>query len=395
MATLEDISNIEIDNKPPAPVQNINKPSVNRWNISCEHFRYKRCILVLICIILITIIITVPTVLVHKRRRTTTSTTTTTATAITATATGATIRTTTEVPLYFTNTTKWKQNGITIFSQDDYDEFRFDLNPMYMDNNEAIYLGEISKHRVIKIKLNAMNFSIVADANDTDHLRAPTDIIVDKKTDSIIICDQGLRQIIRWSRKNVTHRDIMISEINCNGLAMDDKGSLYVSDWLKVNVSHWELGVNNKSFVVAGGNGNGNNFEQLNQPHFLFVDKDYSLYVVDKSNHRVMKWEKNATKGIVVAGGNRAGTNLTQLSSPSGIVVDHLGNIYVTDTNNHRVMRWIHGAREGSIVVGGNGTGNETNQLDSPSDLVFDKHGNLYVFDTVNQRIQKFCIESN
>jgi hypothetical protein len=303
------------------------------------------------------------------------------------------------VPLYsiITNTTKWKKNGITVFHQLYYGESDLDLNAMYIDDDETIYITETRKSRVIELKSNIMNFSVVAggDGNGINQLWRPVDIIVDKKTDSIIICDIGNRQISRWSRQNTTNGDIIISDLICNGLAMDDKGYLYVTDSLKSEVRRWEIGVNNESTIVAGGNGAGNDLRKFSQPMFIFVDKDYSIYVVDKSNHRVMKWTKNATEGIVVAGGNRDGANLTQLSNPSGVVVDHLGNIYVTDTFNNRVMRWINGAREGSIVVGGNGTGNETNQLYLPSDLLFDKHGNLYVYDSFNHQIQKFDIESN
>jgi len=267
---------------------------------------------------------------------------------------------------------------------------------MYIDDDETIYITEAQKSRVIELKSNIMNFSVVAggDGNGINQLSDPVDIIVDKKTDSIIICDMGNRQISRWSRQNTTNGDIIISDLLCNSLAMDDKGYLYVTEWFKWEVRRWEIGVNNKSTIVAGGNGAGNDLRQFSQPMFMFVDKDYSVYVVDKSNHRVMKWTKNATEGIVVAGGNRDGANLRQLSNPSGVVVDHLGNVYVTDTGNHRVMRWINGAKEGSIVVGGNRRGNEANQLDYPSDLLFDKHGNLYVYDSLNHRIQKFDIES-
>ncbi len=304
------------------------------------------------------------------------------------------------VPLYgiITNTTKWKQNGITIFRQLDVDESDSDFNPMYIDDDETIYIGEINKDRVIALKLNVTNLTVVAggngDGDGTHQLSRPIDIIVDKKTDSIFICDLRNR-IVRWSRQNATNGDIVISNIYCNGLAMDDKGYLYVSDWWKYEVRQWEIGVNPTSTIVAGGNGVGNDFGQLRKPACIFVDKDYSVYVLDQGNNRVMKWMRHATEGIVVAGGNGAGATLIQLSNPSGMIVDHLGNVYITDTNNDRVMRWIDGAKNGSIVVGGNGRGNETNQLYLPSDLLFDKNGNLYVFDSINHRIQKFDIESN
>jgi DNA-binding beta-propeller fold protein YncE len=300
------------------------------------------------------------------------------------------------VPLnmIITNTTKWKQNGITVFHQSDFDEYNFNLNALYIDDDQTIYMAEVQKHRVIELKLNRTNISVVAGGNGSFELYRPTDIIIDKKSDSIIICD-GDRRIVRWSRQNAINVDIIISDIGCNGLAMDDKGYLYVTDYQKNEVRRWDIGVKNKSIIVAGGNGEGNHLRQFHQPVFIFVDKDYSVYVVDTSNHRVMKWIKNATEGIVVAGGNGKGDKLTQLSKPLGVIVDHLGNVYVTDTDNDRVMRWINGAKEGSIVVGGNGQGNETNQLYRPSDLLFDKHGNLYVFDSANYRLQKFLIESN
>jgi sugar lactone lactonase YvrE len=304
------------------------------------------------------------------------------------------------VPLnrILTNTTTWKQNGITIFHRSDFDEFDFDFNSICIDDDQTIYITELSKNHVVELKLNRTNVSVVAggngDGDGTHQLRNPCDITVDKKSNSIIICDHMNKRIVRWSRQNATNVDIIISNINCISLATDDNGYLYISDWSKNEVRRWDIGVKNKSIIVAGGNGGGNHLGQLIQPKFIFVDKDHSVYVVDGSNHRVMKWIKNAREGIVVAGGNGEGNKLTQLSNPSGVIVDDLGNVYVTDTNNDRVMRWINGAKEGSIVVGGNGRGNAINQLFLPYDLLFDKEGNLYVSDSVNHRIQKFLIES-
>jgi sugar lactone lactonase YvrE len=301
-----------------------------------------------------------------------------------------------------TNTTKWKQSGTTIYRQSDVDEFDVGFNPIYIDDdddNETIYIAETTKNRVIAFQSHATNFKVVAGGNGigdgTHQIFQPTDIVIDKKTNSMLICDSGNTRIVRWSRQNARDGRIVISNVYCNGLAMDDKGYLYVSDWLKYEVKRWDIGTTNTNTIVAGGNGGGNGLGQLQLPGLIFVDRDYSVYVVDTSNHRLMKWMKGAKKGLVVAGGNDNGTTLKHLSSPLGMIVDHLGNIYVSDTKNNRVMRWINGATEGSIVVGGNGEGNQKNQLNRPTDLSFDKHGNLYVFDSVNQRLQKFDIESN
>ncbi|CAF4854211.1 unnamed protein product, partial [Rotaria sp. Silwood2] len=83
--------------------------------------------------------------------------------------------------------------------------------------------------------------------------------------------------------------------------------------------------------VVAGGNGSGNRLDQLSRPHYVFVDRDHSVYVSDWENDRVMKWVEGAKQGIVVAGGQGQGNGLTQLYYPQGVVVDQLGTVYVAD----------------------------------------------------------------
>ncbi|CAF1338109.1 unnamed protein product [Adineta steineri] len=143
--------------------------------------------------------------------------------------------------------------------------------------------------------------------------------------------------------------------------------------------------------TVCGGNGKGNNLNQFNVPTYIFVDGNYSLYVSDMRNHRVMKWEKDATEGIIVAGGNGQGNSLTQLNHPQGVIVVHPGQIYVADSWNHRVMRWYEGKEDGEIVVGGNRNETKTNQF-FPSGLSFDSERNLYVADQENNQIQKFEI---
>ncbi|CAF2193278.1 unnamed protein product, partial [Rotaria magnacalcarata] len=100
--------------------------------------------------------------------------------------------------------------------------------------------------------------------------------------------------------------------------------------------------------VVAGGNGKGDGLNQLNEPTYLFVDRDHSVYVSDNNNHRVMKWVEGAKEGIVVAEGHGEGSALTQLNHPHGIFVDTLGRLYVADMVNNRVMRWTQGATQGT-----------------------------------------------
>ncbi|CAF1301600.1 unnamed protein product [Rotaria sordida] len=241
------------------------------------------------------------------------------------------------------------------------------------------------------------NGQVVAGGNGEgkrlDQLYQPTDVLIDKETDSLIICDRKNRRVVRRSRRSgTTQGEILINNIDCRGLAMDDQRYLYISDVEKHEVRRYQIGDKNGT-VVAGGNGYGASLNQLNVPTYIFFDQQQTVYVSDQNNYRVMKWNKGAKEGIVVAGGQGEGNALTQLSYPQGLFVDTLGTIYVADLSNNRVMRWPKGAKQGTVIVGGNGEGKGPNQFHNPIGLSFDRHGNLYVVDYENHRVQRFSIE--
>ncbi|CAF5101057.1 unnamed protein product, partial [Rotaria sp. Silwood1] len=184
-------------------------------------------------------------------------------------------------------------------------------------------------------------------------------LLTEKETDSSLICDRGNRRVVRWSRRSgTTQGEIIVNNIDCFQLTMDDNRYLYVSDIEKHEVRRYKIGDEN-GILVAGGNAAGADLNQLNVPTYICVDQQYAVYVSDTQNHRVMKWNKGAKEGIVVAGGQGKGNALTQLWYPYGLIVDTLDTIYVVDERNNRVMRWPQGAKQGIVTVGGS---------DSPTD---------------------------
>ncbi|CAF4277767.1 unnamed protein product, partial [Rotaria sordida] len=149
--------------------------------------------------------------------------------------------------------------------------------------------------------------------NRLDQLNSPTDVLIDKETDSLIICDRDNRRVVRWSRRSgTTQGEILIDNVWCWGLAMDDQRYLYISDTANDEVRRYQIGDKNGA-IVAGGNGEGADLNQFNDPRYIFVDQQQTVYVSDHRNHRVMKWNKGAKEGIVVAGGQGYGNALTQL----------------------------------------------------------------------------------
>jgi len=277
-------------------------------------------------------------------------------------------------------------------------------NGIYVDHQQQhIYITDYGNSRIVKWKLDggSEEGEIVAGGNGRgnriDQWNEPSDVIVDENNKSLIICDRDNRRVVQWSLENPNgEKEILVENIRCWGLMMNENGDLFVSDYENRSVKRWrksEIGKGREGTIVAGGNGKGNELNQLNSPTYIFIDREETVYVSETQNNRVMKWLKGANEGIVVAGGQGQGNSLNQLYYPCGLVVSEIGDIYVTDWGSNRIMCWSLGSKEGRVVVGGNGEG--SNQLNNPIGLSFDVENNLYVVDQWNHRIQRFLVDKN
>ncbi|CAF4522938.1 unnamed protein product [Rotaria sp. Silwood1] len=277
---------------------------------------------------------------------------------------------------------RWRQNGITVaggHGRGDATNQLYWPAGLFVDDDQTIIIADSWNHRVVRWKIGDANGQVIAGGhgkgNRLDQLNQPTDVLIDKETDSLIICDRDNIRVVRWSRRSgTTQGEILVDNIQGWGLTMDDQRCLYISDPGNHKVKRHQI-EKNDDIVVAGGNGQGANVNQLNDPLYIFVDRQQAVYVSDNENHRVMKWSNGAKE--IVAGGQGKGNALTQLSCPHGLFVDMLGTLYVADSLNHRVMRWPKGAKEGTVIVGGNGLGEGANQLNKPMDKILSKFHSL------------------
>ncbi|CAM4985504.1 unnamed protein product [Rotaria socialis] len=297
---------------------------------------------------------------------------------------------------------KWSQNGVTVAGGNG---AGVATNQLYwpwslsVDDDQTMFISEHGNSRIMEWKSGATNGQVVTSGTSTintlNTIDVPSDILIDKETDSLIICDKGNQRVVQWSRRSgTTEGKLLVDNIDCWGLAMDKQRNLYVGDGGKTELRRYRLGEKN-STLIAGNNGVDLGLDQLTAVSSLSVDQHRSVYISQFWSDRVIKWVEGAKEGIVVAGGQGTGSSLAQLDKPLGIFVDALGTLYIADMFNHRIMRWTQGAKVGTVIAGGNGVGAEANQFFTPYGLTFDRQGNLYVADTRNNRIQRFSIEKD
>ena len=174
---------------------------------------------------------------------------------------------------------------------------------MYVDDEQTIYVADRDNHRIMQWKLGATEGELVAGGsvagNGANQLYRPFDVLVDKESDSLIICDNGNQRVVRWPRRNENSGETIISNVLCRGLTTDDDESLYVGDSTKSEVRKYRRG-ESEGTVVAGSHGAGHDPNQLFEPQYMFVDRNHSLYISEYGQSRVTKWMKGATERTIV-----------------------------------------------------------------------------------------------
>ncbi|CAF4176203.1 unnamed protein product, partial [Adineta steineri] len=64
------------------------------------------------------------------------------------------------------------------------------------------------------------------------------------------------------------------------------------------------------------------------------------IYVADCGNNRVVRWCEGDEEGEAVVGGNGEGNQSNQLYSPTGLSFDNEENLYVADQGNRRIQKY-------------------------------------------------------
>jgi sugar lactone lactonase YvrE len=186
---------------------------------------------------------------------------------------------------------------------------------------------------------------------------------------------------------------------NLTGLALDNKGNIYVADShnnliRKIN-SDGEVTTVAGSGAAGSVDGKGAAASFFN-PVALTVDKKGNVYVADKQNNLIRKISPDGTV-ITIAGrwekDENNGGKFRLFDYPTGIAADSSGNIYVTDSFHDKIRKI---GTDGKIItLAGNGTPGSKDGIGTsasfyvPGGVAADSKGNLYVSDTYNNLIRK------
>jgi len=218
-----------------------------------------------------------------------------------------------------------------------------------------------------------------ASGGSSTGLAYPSDVALDSKGD-LYIADSQNHRIQRW-RVNATA-----------GEKIAGTGKSMKKILLEIDVSSYD------SKYCLGSSGSALN--QLNLPRSIVIDRRTDeIYVSDGGNNRIMMFTLNSTMGTIVAGGNGEGTNDNQLFQPRGLYFENITNsLIIANYGAHNILRWKIGDLNWTLIAGelnrsvnvNQSRGNTPTRFNSPWEAILDPAGNLYVADRYNHRIQFF-----
>jgi sugar lactone lactonase YvrE len=278
-------------------------------------------------------------------------------------------------------------------------------------------------------------------APSTTTLAEPFCVAVDPTTGKLFVADRDNRRVMRWSSANALidgspaevvfgQPDFVTRTANTGGISaatMNNPNSVYVDAngtlWVADRDNHRVLRFNNASSKLTGANADGvlgqPNFTSntagttaglLSAPTSVFVDGSGNLWVADKDNNRVMRFNNasgkpNGANADGVLGQldfvtSTSGTTAAKFDAPWGVYVDVSGKLWVADRYNSRVLRFDNaaGLANGSVANGVLGqtdfvtstSGLSQSKFDGPRGMFMDGMGRLYVGDEGNSRIIVF-----
>jgi DNA-binding beta-propeller fold protein YncE len=122
----------------------------------------------------------------------------------------------------------------------------------------------------------------------------------------------------------------------------------------------------------------------LKSPAAVAAGPNSAIYVVDRGNHRIQRWDQ---AGGFVGMWGRKGDAEGEFNSPADAAVDSDGSIFVADRGNHRIQVFDP---DGNFLAAWGSKGSGEGQFRELVSLATDRNGHLYVVDTGNRRLKKF-----
>ncbi|TSA30134.1 MAG: T9SS C-terminal target domain-containing protein [Ignavibacteriales bacterium] len=272
-------------------------------------------------------------------------------------------------------------------------------------------------------------------------VNTPKGIAIDPATGKLFVADYENRRVLRWSSAakmtNGAAAEAVLGQpdfaTNTSGtsstkmarpygITVDAAGRLWVADLSNNRVLRFDNAstltsgaaatrvLGQADFTTGTANTGGISASTMWSPIGVYVDVAGRLWVTERDNKRVLRFDNAGTKsngdaadGVLCAPNfttNAGGATASLITRAYGITGDSSGRIWVADRDNNRVLRFDAAATKANGAAADGVLGqpdfttiaiNRTqNGLEGPRGVFIDASGRLYVNDEGNNRIMVY-----
>ena len=269
-------------------------------------------------------------------------------------------------------------------------------------------------------------------------LNTPKGIALDPTTGKLFVADYENRRVLRWSSASkmingsaaeavLGQPDFVTATAGTSstkmarpyGICVDAAGRLWVSDLSNNRVLRFDNAstiasgsaanrvLGQADFATATVNTGGISAATMSAPLGVFVDGGGRLWVAERDNKRVLRFDNAAAKsngdpadGVLGEPNfttNAGGLSASLITRAYGVQVDAAGRLWVADRDNNRVLRFDNAATKANgaaadSVIGQlnfvtNASARTQSGISGPRGVFVDGSGKLYVSDEGNNRI--------
>lgn len=210
------------------------------------------------------------------------------------------------------------------------------------------------------------------------------------------------------------------SEMNYpEGISVSPDGTLWVADYVNHRVLRFDNAIAKSNGAAADGVLGQSDFEtaepgldddRFDEPYDLALDQGGRLWVCDRNNQRVLRFDNAASKAngssadaVIGQDGfltKDAATTPNRFQGPRGVFVAEDGTLWVGDAQNNRVLGFKQAALKSNgpsadIVLGqinftSSGGRTAQDRLRFPTRISSGPDGSLFVCDAGNERVLRF-----
>lgn len=272
-----------------------------------------------------------------------------------------------------------------------------------VDRSGNIYVLEQRGHRLLKLNPNGTRLWTIGEPGislrDNTHFGHLRGSAAFDASGRVYVSDTNRHRVQIYSAAGAYFNTIGTpNQADCdnahfnspNGVAISPlNGDIFVVDRENHRVQVFTSGRIYKGTLGDPNCSPGSDNSHLDWPHGVAVDQSGNIYVADRGNHRVQKFNSSLVHVKTFGQTGVFNNNYGVVAEPIGVAVDAAGRVFVLENWNRRVQ--VFDADGAFLTSIGQSWGGGTAQMRSPQSIALDSAGCLYVAERENHRVQKFC----